>query len=323
MSIAGLPATAWEGDECGHLLTFVLPAVSGCDLKCGFCFISQRDEIASERLMPADFVSFIRQAAATMNVLGISLQGYEPLLPGTLPYTLDILRVGRELGIPVSIVTNGTHLVEAMPALKDCPPAKIGVSLDAAAPVRHDRIRGVTGAWERTVEGLRQYRRTVEDAEERLAVLSIYMPGRRTYLDGMPQLLNSLDLREWVLNPLVTLEKSQWAYASKRTKLVEDLTELWDHAIRAGIDFKVDDELGILKSAFPAAEQGMIAPLPIRSMPDGVVLSRLSPGGELSVGLEIWRPLSQKTRHWRPHTDDVAGLLANSNGGNAQRAMAA
>ena len=137
-----------------ELLNVILPADAGCNLKCSFCLISQREEITMRQLEPSGFVHFIREIALIEPVMGIALQGYEPLLPGTLANTTAILAAGKELGIPVSLVTNGTHLGSAMPELWMLPTDEIGVSLDATAPERHDRLRGVSSAWRQTVDGV-------------------------------------------------------------------------------------------------------------------------------------------------------------------------
>lgn len=149
------PASEICVSSCGHFLTFVVLASDGCNLKCSFCVISQRREITTTTRLPDDFSRFIREVAEKQTVLGISLQGYEPLLPAALPYTMSILRTAAALDVPAGLVTNGTHLAEALPKLLESPPGKIAVSLDAATPEKHDKIRGVRGAWGQTVSGIR------------------------------------------------------------------------------------------------------------------------------------------------------------------------
>jgi hypothetical protein len=75
------------------------------------------------------------------------VQGYELLLPESLPYTQAILATGRFLGLPTTFVTNGVKLGDAVDLLKTLSPSKIAISLDAASAEIHDRIRGVAGSW--------------------------------------------------------------------------------------------------------------------------------------------------------------------------------
>ena len=310
MASIGLPSDDWETNAYGNFLTFVLPAVSGCNLKCSYCLISQRKEITVRELDPSDFVRFIRDIAQIEPVIGIALQGYEPLLPGTLSYTTAILAAGKELGIPVSLVTNGTHLRTAMPELTALTPKKIGVSLDAADPERHDRLRGVSGAWHQTVDGIGEGLRHLPDAEKRFVVVSTLMPQKRAYLNEMPALLSCLGIREWIVNPLIILKKNSWSDAGKRERLADDLHALSAAAGRHNIEITIDDELGLLKSSFAGSEAEQIAQLPIRTIPQGITLSRLVPSGQISVGRDILRPLSPTVPRWQPDVEHPAAFLA-------------
>src|SRR5262252_9059623 len=157
MACSGLqPQPDIGPDASGKFLTFVVPAPGGCNLKCPFCMIRQRREIAETSLCPDDFARFIREAAERAPIFALAIQGYEPLLPESLPYTQAILATGRFLGLSTSLVTNGTKLVDAVDLLATLTPSKIAISLDAASAEIHDRIRGVTGAWAASVAGLKR-----------------------------------------------------------------------------------------------------------------------------------------------------------------------
>src|SRR5215468_1152399 len=140
----------------GQFLTFVVPALNGCNLKCPFCLVRQRREITNTNLQPDDLARFIREAAERGPIFAVAIQGYEPLLPESLPYTQAVLATGRFLGIPTSMVTNGVKLTDAVDVLKTLSPNKIAISLDAASAEIHDRIRGARGAWAATVDGIKQ-----------------------------------------------------------------------------------------------------------------------------------------------------------------------
>src|SRR5215471_17184510 len=164
----------------GRLLTFVVPAPNGCNLKCSFCVVRQRREITETLLRPEDMVRFIREAVERAPISALAIQGYEPLLPESLRYTQAILATGRFLGLPTSVVTNGTKLVDAIDLLTTLAPHKIAVSLDAASAEVHDRIRGLTGAWAATLGGIR---RAIEVLipKTRLVVASVLLPSKRHY----------------------------------------------------------------------------------------------------------------------------------------------
>src|SRR5215469_4448652 len=155
MASTGLrPQPDFDPGVGGQFLTFVVPAHSGCNLKCPFCLIRQRREITDTRLRPEDFARFIREAAGRAPIFALAIQGYEPLLPESLPYTQAILATGRFLGLPTSLVTNGTKLFDSVDLLKTLSPTKIAISLDADSAEVHDDIRGVPGEWKATIDGV-------------------------------------------------------------------------------------------------------------------------------------------------------------------------
>jgi MoaA/NifB/PqqE/SkfB family radical SAM enzyme len=94
-----LPHPDYEPDVNGKFLTFVVPAPTGCNLKCSFCLVRQRREIIETNLKPEDFTRFIREVADREPIFALAIQGYEPLLPESLPYTQAILAVGRFFGV--------------------------------------------------------------------------------------------------------------------------------------------------------------------------------------------------------------------------------
>jgi uncharacterized Fe-S cluster-containing radical SAM superfamily protein len=85
MASAGLQPQPMP-DSAGQFLTFVVPAPDGCNLKCSFCLVQRRQEVADTRLRPGDFARFIRDVADRAPIFALAIQGYEPLLPESLPY---------------------------------------------------------------------------------------------------------------------------------------------------------------------------------------------------------------------------------------------
>ena len=244
---------------------------------------------------------------ATENVAAICIQGYEPLLPDSFPYTRAILSTGQWLNIPTSLVTNGTHLAQWVDELAVLAPGRISVSLDAAEADAHDRQRRKAGAFASTVEGLRRAAAGLTEETE-LVVTSVLIPKRRAQLDAMPELLQEIGVKRWVVTALQKVGKDRpGGPVGDRQKTLADLRILRDHAEAAGIDFKVDDEFdGLASGGKPDEfEQNRIRRL---VNPDGVY--RLVPDGRCSKGADILKPLSDKTPRWDPKTQDAAAFLA-------------
>jgi len=313
MAASGLqPQRESEPDAAGQFLTFVVPALNGCNLKCTFCLIRQRREITDTCLRPDDFARFIREAAERAPIFAIAIQGYEPLLPESLPYTQAILATGRFLGLPSSLVTNGVKLVDAVNLLTTLSPNKIAISLDAASAEVHDRIRCVAGAWSATVAGIK---RAIEvlTPRTRVVVSSILMPSKRHYLDAMPALLRDIGIDRWIINPLLRVGDNQaGGPVAHQDSLYRDLLVLQQAADRAGVRLTVDDEFGHLGHDAASVSQPTLRRLHVRTLPPDVQIFRLTPSGQCSTAADILRQVTPDTPRWQPgamHASDFLEML--------------
>jgi MoaA/NifB/PqqE/SkfB family radical SAM enzyme len=290
----------------------IVPAPNGCNLSCPFCYIKQRREQAElTSLLPVDYARFIDGVESSKNVDAICIQGYEPLLPDSFAYTKEILAAGQRLGIPTSLVTNGTHLRRHVPALSKLRPARIAVSLDSAEAAVHDKASGKVGAFADALFGL-QFAVSVPVLKKALVATSVLMPKKRDRLMGMPALLAALGLDGWVVNALVKVGKGAelGGPAGERNAILDDLLVLKAEADRHGIDMVVDDEFGRLSDDDRARELMEVEALRIKRLvqPEGVY--RLVPTGHCSKGADILKPIHEKTPVWDPKTDAGAFLAS-------------
>ena len=113
-----------------------------CNLNCMHCG-SSAGRKRKDELSAAEALKLCLDLKAA-GCRGVALMGGEPFLRE------DIWAVAskiRELGMELSVITHGTifsgELFEKLKALK---PRAVAVSLDAAVPELHDRIRGAAGA---------------------------------------------------------------------------------------------------------------------------------------------------------------------------------
>jgi MoaA/NifB/PqqE/SkfB family radical SAM enzyme len=311
MATAGLlPQPVVAPESAGRFLTFVVPALNGCNLKCSFCLVRQRREISQTHLGPKDLMRFVREAVQRAPIFALAVQGYEPLLPESLPYTQAILATGRFLNLPTTLVTNGVTLIDTVDLLKALSPSKIAISLDAATPAVHDRIRGVTGAWATTVAGIRKAL-DVLAPKTRLVVASVLIPSRLNYLLDMPACLREIGVGRWIVSPLLRIGTDEpGGLVDDRTDLFRDLMILQDAANRAGIMLTVDDEFALLGHDAACASQPALRALHVRTLPANVELFRLSPGGQCSTGNGILRQVLPDTPRWRPGAMHAGDFLA-------------
>jgi MoaA/NifB/PqqE/SkfB family radical SAM enzyme len=292
----------------------VAPAPNGCNLKCSFCLIRQRREITEARLGPQDYARFIREAKQRAQIFALAIQGFEPLLPESLPYTQSILSTGRFLDLRTTVVTNGVGLFDAIDLLKTLSPTKIAISLDAANADIHDRIRGVAGTWDRAVAGIRRAL-DVLAPQTRLVVASVLIPSRRYYLDDMPARLREIGIDRWILNPLVRVGRdAAGGPVANEMALFRDLRILHEAADRAGVRLTVDDEFGHLRYEAARAWQPEMCALDVRTLPPHVELFRLAPGGQCSRGGDVLRQVTSETPCWQPGKAHAGDFLERLSG---------
>ena len=319
MGAAGLlPKLDYEPDVNGKFLTFVVPALTGCNLKCSFCLVRRRREINDTHLQPEDFAQFIREVANREAIFALAIQGYEPLLPESLPYTQAILATGRFLGLATSLVTNGVRLFDAVDLLQALSPNKIAVSLDAALPEAHDRIRGVDGAWDASVAGLRRALEVLA-RRTRLVVQSVLLPSRRHHLDAMPARLREIGVDRWIINPLLRIGDGQaGGPVADRANLFRDLLILQEAADCAGVRLTVDDEFGHLGYDAASLSQPSLRRLHVRTLPPDVEIFRLTPSGQCSTGDGILKQVTPDTPRWRPDAAPAGDFLEMLSNGRCQ-----
>lgn len=130
-----------------------------CNLRCRFCNIwmvrDRNPELLRQELSTGEIMGIIRDAKR-MGVRLVDIDGGEPLLRD------DVYRIIHEicrLGMSPLLVTNGTLITKEVAArLVDSGLRTALISLDAPEPERHDRIRGVKGAFGKTLNGITNLR---------------------------------------------------------------------------------------------------------------------------------------------------------------------
>jgi len=289
--------------EDGLALTYVVPAAT-CDLGCGYCFIRQRREADNAVLRPQDYVRFLEGVSSVYPVRVSGLQGYEPLLPDSWPYTRAILESSAKLGIPTSLVTNGTHLESRVDDLSALGLKDLTVSLDSPSADTHDALRRVRGAFDRTVAGIRAAVRSTVFGH-RVVVASVLLPNRREDLDDMPPFLARLGVRYFGVTPLIRVGESACGrIVQQGDSLVRDLELLRERSDPVGVSFVVDDELQQFRHLFDGVNRMMIHRL---GSPERLV--RLTPSGACSIGLQVLSRVGPNTPVWSPAHEAPASFL--------------
>lgn len=122
-----------------------------CNLKCIHCYSSSRNIRYKNELTMDEGKNLISDLAAFRSPV-ILFSGGEPLMREDLP---ELAGFAVDQGMRAVISTNGTLLTKkTVNILKKTGISYIGVSLDGMEKT-HDRFRGVEGAFEMTIKGIR------------------------------------------------------------------------------------------------------------------------------------------------------------------------
>lgn len=291
--------------------TFVVPAPNGCNLNCPFCIVRARHESpAGELFLTAeDYVTFLKELSKRLNLGLVSIVGHEPLLPESWPCTRKILQAANKLRKPTAIISNGTHLATRVDELVELEITGLTVSLDSASPEIHDTIRRTPGAHKQALHGIRTA--LASPLKDRLLATSVLQPGKSHYLEGMPQLLQQLGMKEWVVSALFKFTNGNPAGpAESREKIAADLIQLQNLANRQGIELIVDDEFdGLMqKEQNPRS----VHSLKIRRMKRLEQVLRLGPTGAFSIGTQILHKLEDSIPTWTPDKLNAATFIKES-----------
>jgi MoaA/NifB/PqqE/SkfB family radical SAM enzyme len=280
----------------GVILTAVLPTTDDeCNLKCPFCIIKQRGEGVTAPRVNYRYYEKIVLAARDLPVpvVAFMLQGYEPLLDDwTFLYTYGLARRVADMGIKfIQVVTNGINLgktLEGTPfgrrptyaRLLEKYVDKIIVSIDSADEKKHDRKRGVEGAFERTCEGVLEARKYFDAEDVRIA--SVFLPGKGKDLYGMPGLVHELGCDSLYVTPYINTRKP--GQAVDLAHLHETMRYLVKEGERCGLRrVAISDEMGIYAPH--------LAPdIPVITTPTGKAILRFSPNGRCAHGKGLLLP---------------------------------
>lgn len=130
------------------LISCTVELTENCIFKCPHCFI---EGIGHHSLSYENFVSFINQFKRMGGVF-LTLTGGEAL---THSRFVDIYKYAYKLGLSVSVFTNGYLITQDIIQLfKECPPAKIEISLYGASKEKYQCVTGIENSFEKVLSSI-------------------------------------------------------------------------------------------------------------------------------------------------------------------------
>lgn len=123
-----------------------------CPLRCGHCYMDAGAQEAEGVLSTKEAYEVIDRISEFCNPV-VVLSGGEPLMRDDI---FAIARYGTGRGLRMAMGTSGIRIDDGTArALKESGIRRVAISIDSADPAVHDRFRGLPGAWERAVQGIR------------------------------------------------------------------------------------------------------------------------------------------------------------------------
>ncbi len=137
-----------------------------CNLRCVHCYSDSAARRYAGELTHEQARAVVDDLAA-FGVPAVLLSGGEPL---ARPDTLDIAAYGRSLGLKFTLSTNGTLIDErTAERIREIGFAYVGISLDGIG-ITNDLFRGMPGAFERALRGVRNCLRVGQKVGLRLTL---------------------------------------------------------------------------------------------------------------------------------------------------------
>ena len=122
-----------------------------CNLKCKHCYLDAGDN--SKRDLSTEEAIKVVDQLADFGVTSLAFSGGEPL---TRKDFFEVAKHAVDKGLYVSMATNGTLLTEEnVRKLKEIGLHYVEVSVDGIDAKTHDRFRGIDGAFDKTIQGLK------------------------------------------------------------------------------------------------------------------------------------------------------------------------
>ncbi len=122
-----------------------------CPLRCPHCYMNAGEHETPEVLSTEEAYAVIDQICELGRPVVI-LSGGEPLMRDDI---FAIARYGTDRGLKMAMGTSGVLIDENVAqALKESGIRRVAVSIDSAESSVHDRFRGLSGAWQRAVQGI-------------------------------------------------------------------------------------------------------------------------------------------------------------------------
>ncbi len=182
------------------LETLYLYITSYCNLKCGHCWTkSIFTKNKKEEYLTIEEIKDVVLEAIELGAGAVKITGGEPLLRKDL---FELLYWLKNFTLDVSIETNATLIDSKIAqALKNTGVSTVTCALDAAGKFCHDALRGIEGAFEQAIAGIKQLKKNDVTV---YVIMSLYKGNRDILVDTI-RLVQKLGAKVLKIQPVIPI----------------------------------------------------------------------------------------------------------------------
>ena len=206
----------------------------GCNLRCIHCRATAT-ELSSVNDLPTTKALNIIKQVSQLSLPILVLSGGEPLFRRDI---FDLASYGRECGLRVALATNGTLVTrEVARKVVEAGVRRVSISLDGADAATHDSFRGISGAFDQAIQGLRNLKELGMSVQINMTIARHNAHQLPAVLD-MSRQLGADALHTFLLVPVgcgLGIAEDQMVPADEYEKI---LNWFYDRAQEGGIELK-------------------------------------------------------------------------------------
>ena len=193
-----------------------------CNLRCRHCWLAPeyQQEAKPGKYLPFDPFKKIVNEAKGLGLTCVKLTGGEPLLNPDFCKMIEFVK-NEDLGL--TLETNGLLCTfEIAQQLAECKEIFVSVSLDASTPEIHDVIRGVKGAFQRTIAGIQNL---VKAGIKPQIIMSV-MKQNKGEIESLVMLASELGAGSIKFNLITPTARGKKMHDHDETLSVKDLIDI-------------------------------------------------------------------------------------------------
>lgn len=194
----------------------------GCNLACSHCWIAPKFDPQGNQfqVLPLQLFYSVIKEAKLLGLSGVKLTGGEPLLH---PDFLAMLEIVKKENITLYLETNGILCsADIAGEIGKIDNPFVSVSLDGANAVIHDRLRGVAGAFDKTISAIKNL---VQHSIKPQVIMSI-MQGNVDQVESLIKLSEDLGAESVKFNIIQPTGRGKAIRASANGLEIKDIIEL-------------------------------------------------------------------------------------------------